>query len=273
MLKIGDFSKFCRVSVKTLRYYDEIGLLKPVSIDESTGYRYYSADQITILNRIIALKELGLSLEEINWILAGNLSTDKVIELLRAKHKETLARLREEEARLNRVEAWLKKMEKEGTMPENEVVLKNSEAQTVASVRGIIPTYGDISILFKDLYSYLGRKRIKISGPPMAVYHDAEYREKDPDVEVVQVVTGNGAGNDKIKVYQLPAVEQMACIIHKGPYENLGQTYQALMTWVEAHGYQTAGSNREVYIKGPGQILKGNPANYITEVQLPVKKG
>ena len=80
MLKIGDFSKFSRVSIKTLRYYDEIGLLKPAEVDKFTGYRYYSVDQLSRLNRIMGLKDLGLSLEEINQLLAGNPSAEKVIE-------------------------------------------------------------------------------------------------------------------------------------------------------------------------------------------------
>lgn len=114
MLKIGDFSKFSRVSIKTLRYYDEIGLLKPAEVDRFTGYRYYSVDQLSRLNRIMGLKDLGLSLEEINQLLADNPSAEKVIELLRAKREAAIARLYEEEARIRRVEGWLKKVEKRG---------------------------------------------------------------------------------------------------------------------------------------------------------------
>lgn len=272
MLKIGDFSKFSRVSVKTLRYYDEIGLLKPVSVDQFTGYRYYSAEQISRLTRIVGLKNLGLSLEEINQILADGIATEKIIEILRAKRKDTLMRLREEENRLKKVEEWLIKVEKEGTMPEYDVVLKKVEALNVASVRGIIPSYQDISRLYKELFSYLGRKRVQFAGPTMAIYHDSEYKEKDPDVEAAVPVAGNVTGSEKVKIQNLPEVEQMASVIHRGPYENIHLAYQALMSWVESNGYQIAGPDREIYIKGPGQILKGNPKDYITEIQMPVKK-
>jgi effector-binding domain-containing protein len=272
MLKIGDFSKFSRVSIKTLRFYDEIGLLKPVSVDQFSGYRYYSAEQLPRLNRIIGFKNLGLSLDEISLLMTDNLPVDKVIEVLKAKQKESMNRLRQEEARLKKVEEWLKKVEKEGFMPEYDVNLKKIEEMQIASVRGTIPTYGDISRLYKELFSYLGRKRVQYAGPPMAVYHDCEYKEKDADVEAAIPVTGNIQGSDKVKIQLLPGVEQAAFVLHKGPYENFSRAYSALMTWVEANGYQICGPNREVYLKGPGQILKGNPQEYITEIQLPVKK-
>jgi effector-binding domain-containing protein len=269
MFKIGDFSKFSQVSVKTLRYYDEIGLLKPGRVDEFTGYRYYSADQLPRLNKIVGLKDLGLSLEEIGLILIDNLSIDKVMGLLQIKHKETLARLQEEEVRLKKVEEWLRKVEKEGTMPIYDVILKKIEAKKVASVRDVIPTYGDIGNLFNELCSYVGRQRVTFGGPPMAVYYDHEYREKEVDVEAAVPVNGTIPGTKRIAVRELPGVEQAACLIHNGPYENFSQAYKALMTWIETNGYQIVGPNREVYLQGPGQ---GDPSSYITEIQLPVKK-
>jgi effector-binding domain-containing protein len=272
MLKIGDFSKFSRVSIKALRYYDEIGLLKPVTVDQFTGYRYYSADQITQLHRITGLKDLGLTLEEIGRILKDNPPAEKIIELLRAKQKETLKKLREEEARLKKVEEWLMRVEKEGTMPSYDVVIKKVEAQNVASVRDVIPAYDQIGKLYEELFSFCGRHRVQFTGPPMAIYHDAEYREKDADVEAAVPVAGNLPPHPRISVKVLPAEEQMACLIHKGPYENFNQAYKALMSWVEANQYQIAGPNREIYLKGPGRFLKGNPDNYLTEIQLPVKK-
>jgi DNA-binding transcriptional MerR regulator len=272
MFKIGDFSKMSRVSVKTLRYYDEIGLLNPVRVDELSGYRYYSADQLPRLNRIVGLKNLGLSLDEIGRILTDNPSTEKTIELLRMKQQETLSRLREERDRLKRVEEWLRTVEKEGAIPAYDVITKRVEAQKVASLRKIIPAYGDVSQLYEELFAYLGRKRVKLSGPPMVILHDMEFREKDADVEAAIPVAGNIQGHDQIQMQELPAVEQMACVVHKGPYENIGQAYRALMTWIEINGYHINGADREIFLKSPGQIIKGNPRDYVTEVQLPVKK-
>jgi effector-binding domain-containing protein len=273
MLKIGDFSKFARVSIKTRRYYDEIGLLKPAQVDKFTGYRYYSVDQLSRLNRIIGLKDLGLSLEEIGQLLVGNPSAEKMIELLRAKREAAIARLYEEETRLRRVEEWLRRIEKEGTMPGYDVVIKKLEAVKVASVRNVIPSYNQVSKLFNELFSYLAGQRAQFAGPPLTIYHDAEYRDKDADVEVAVPITGAIPPTERIRMQVLPEIEQSACLIHKGPYENLHHAYAALMTWVEANGYQIIWPNREVYLKGPGEENKDDPATYVTEIQLPVKKG
>jgi effector-binding domain-containing protein len=269
MLKIGDFSKFSQVSVKTLRYYDEIELLKPERVDEFTGYRYYSANQIPRLNQIVGLKELGLSLEDISLILLDNLSIDKMMNLLQIKHKETLTRLQEEEIRLKKVEEWLRKVKKEGIMPVNDVIIKKIETQKVVSVIDIIPTYGDVGNLFNELCSYLGKQRAQFGGPPIGIYYDHEYKDKDVDVEVAVPVNGAVPATKRIIIHELEGIEQAACLIHKGPYENFSQAYNALLTWIEANGYQIIGPNREVYLQGPGQ---GDPSSYLTEIQMPVKK-
>lgn len=273
MLKIGDFSKFSRVSIKTLRYYDEIGILKPAKVDRFTGYRYYSVDQLSRLNRIIGLKDLGLSLEEINILLADNPSAEKVIELLRVKREAAIARLYEEETRLRRVEEWLKRLEKEGTMPDYDIVVKKLEATQVASVRDIVPSYGEVSRLFNELFSYLARHRVQFASPPLTIYHDAEYMEMDADLEVAVPITETIPTTQRIKVQVLPEIEQAACLIHKGPYEDFHLAYRALMNWVEANGYQITWPNREVYLRGPGDGNKIDPSAYVTEIQLPVKKG
>lgn len=272
MLKIGDFSKFSRVTIKTLRYYDEIGLLKPVEVDPQTGYRYYSTDQLSQLNHIIGLKDLGLSLEEICHLMAANPSKETLITLIKTKRERALTHLKEEKHRIKRIDAWLRQVEKEGSMPNHDVVIKKIEIMTVASVRGILPNYGEISKLFKDLCPYLSKKRINFCGPPMALYFDTEYKEKNVDAAIAIPVTGNFPETEKIKLQKLPQVDQMACIIHQGPYEKLHDTYQVILTWIEDNGYQITGVNREIYLKGPDDVQKGITAEYITELQIPVKK-
>jgi DNA-binding transcriptional MerR regulator len=139
MLKIGEFSRFSQVTVKTLRYYDEIGLLKPAKVDRFTGYRYYSAQQLPRLNRILALKDLGLALDQIAQLLEGDLSPDQIRGMLRFKQIELEEQLQEEQARLRRVEQRLRRIEQEETMPMQEIALKQIPAQTVVSVRDTIP--------------------------------------------------------------------------------------------------------------------------------------
>jgi len=270
MLKIGDFSRLSRVTVKALRYYDEIGLLKPVSVDCFTGYRYYSVDQLPRLNRIVVLKNLGLSLEEVSQLVNNDLPAEHIRQLLHVKQAEIRQRLEDEQGRLGQVEEWLRQIEKEGIMTAKDVVIKKIEAQTIASIRGVIPTYGDIGQLFSELYSYLGHHQAQFAEPPIAIYHDMEYMEKNPDVEAAAPIAAGVPETDRVKVRQLEAIETAVCLIHQGPYETIGESYNTLMAWMEANGYQMAGPDREVYLKTDHDT--SNPTEYITELQQPVEK-
>ena len=271
MFRIGDFSRLGRISVKALRYYDEIGLLKPVSVDQFTGYRYYSADQLPKLNYISALKEMGLSLEEIGGLINNSLTPPQMRDLFIVKKAELRQRLSQEQRRLESVEKLLAQIEKEGTVPDYNIVVKKIEPQIVASMRGILPTYGDVGDFYGDIFKHLAKKFIfKPSGPTMLICHDSEYKERDVDVEIAVPIKKAIASSDKVKVYELPGLEQAACIIHKGPYENFNDAYNALMTWMQKNGYQADGPDREVYLTSP--FDSKDPAQYVTEIQLPIKK-
>ncbi|MEW6143010.1 MAG: MerR family transcriptional regulator [Chloroflexota bacterium] len=270
MLKIGDFSRLSRVSVKALRYYDEIGLLKPVSVDQFSGYRYYSAEQLPRLNRILVLKELGLSLEEVAVLAAEDLPQARITELLQAKQTELRQRLNEDHSRLAQLEQLLNAIAKEGTMPAYDITLKKLDAQKVACVRAIIPTYSDIPKLFDELFGQIGRFQSKFAGAPVALYHDLEFKERDADVEIAMPIRGDITVTGRLKMHELPAVASAACTIHKGSFDQVGDAYKALMSWIEANRYQMAGPAREVYLQGPGPGV--DPSSYVTEIQLPVEK-
>jgi len=151
MIRIGDFSKLSRVSVKTLRYYDEVGLLKPIQVDRVTGYRYYEFDQLPQLYRILALKDLGFSLEEIGHLLESDLSVEQMRGMLRLRQAEIRQRMEEEAGRLERVELWLRQIEQEDSMSKYDVVIKKLEPIKVASVRGVVPTPPDQGSLWGEL--------------------------------------------------------------------------------------------------------------------------
>lgn len=271
MLKIGDFSRLSRISVKALRYYDEIGLLKPVKVDQFTSYRYYSADQLPKLNYIVALKNLGLSLEEIGTLINNNLSPSQMRDLFILKQAELRQRVNEEQRRLEQVEKLLKQIEKEGTMPDYQIVVKKVEPQLVAAMRGILPTYGDVGQLYGEIFKHLAKKMIfKPAGPTMLICYDTEYKERDVDVEVVVPIKKSISSSDKVKIYELPALEQAACTIYKGAYEGISEAYNALMTWIETNGFQIAGPDREIYLTSPYDTK--DPAKYVTEIQFPIKK-
>lgn len=272
MFKIGEFSKLSQVTVKTLRYYDEIGLLKPAKVDRFTSYRYYSVDQLPRLNRILALKDLGLSLEQIARLLDEGLSPDQLRGMFKLKQAEIQQRVGEEQARLARVEARLKQIEQEGRMPTYEVVIKKVNAQRVAAVRGVIPTYSEQGHLWDELCAYLEQHKVKPAGPCFTLYHDDEYRERDVDAEVCEPVQADAPPPDhgRAKVYELPAVETMACVVHHGSYDMLGQAYRDLLTWIETNSYRIVGPNRDVYLRGPES--GSDPSTHVTEVQIPVEK-
>lgn len=271
MFKIGEFSKLSQVPVKTLRYYNEIGLLKPAEVDRFTSYRYYSADHLPRLNRILALKDLGLSLEQIARLLNNGLSPAQLRGMLRLKQAELQQRVQEEQARLARVEARLRQIEQEGKMPTYEVVLKKVLAMTVASVRDIIPTYSSQDGLWQELGAYLARHKSTPLSPCFTMYHDTEYKEVDVDTEVCEHVQGPLLDEGRVKVHQLPAVT-VASVIHQGPYDGLGAAYDALAAWVEANGYRIVGPNREIYLQNVADHGITDPANLVTEVQFPVEK-
>jgi DNA-binding transcriptional MerR regulator len=174
MLKIGDFSKISRISVKTLRYYDEIGLLKPAHIDPNTGYRYYTYEQLPQLNRILALKDLGLTLDQITLLIDENLTTSQVESMLRLKQVEIKKQLNEENERLARVNVRLKQIEQEAMMPDYDVVIKKVNPVLIASVRDIIPTYPSQGDLWNKLETFLTENKISPVGPCFTLYHTDE---------------------------------------------------------------------------------------------------
>lgn len=272
MFRIGEFSKLSQVPVKTLRYYDEIGLLKPATVDRFTAYRYYSVEQLPQLNRILALKDLGLSLAQISRLLDGNMPPAQIRGMLRLKQAELEQQMQEEQARLDRVEARLKQIELEGKMPTYEVVLKKLDSQRVAAVRDVIPGYSEQGQLWDELCAYLAQHKVESAGTCFTVYYDEGYKERDVDAEVCEPIPADASlpSQGKVKVYELPAIETMSCVVHHGSYDTLSQAYIELLRWIETNGYRIAGPNRDVYLRGPGS--GDDPTTYVTEVQVPVEK-
>ncbi len=270
MFKIGEFSKLSQVPVKTLRYYDEIGLLKPVEVDRWSGYRYYAAGQLARLQRILALRDLGLSLAQIGWLLEEELPAEELRGMLRLKRAELQQQMEEEQARLARVEARLRQIEQEGKMPRHEVVVKRVEALRVASLRDVIPTYHDQGPLWGELVAYMEQHGVKPVGPCLTIYHDPEYRERDVEVEVCEPVDRPLPDHPRIRAYDLPAVEAMATTVHEGSYDGFSETYAALLGWIEANGYQIVGPNREIYVRAAEHT--DDPSEFVTEIQFPVVK-
>ncbi len=265
MLQIGDFSKLAHISIKTLRFYDEIGLLKPKYIDPTTHYRYYSVDQLPRLNRIVALKEIGFALDQILRWLDDEMSVDQLKGMLKLRQAEAEQTMQAEMARLARIQAQLEQIEREGQPPQYDVIVKPTDAVTVAFVRRVIPTYTDVGRLFDELFS----TPLEAISPPWVIYHDNEYHEHDPDIEVaVAVAKTEGIGH----IRQLETAT-MATTLHQGSYETLSAGYASLLGWIERGNYQLAGLIREVYLLSYGDDhgKPRTPDQFITEIQIPIQ--
>ncbi len=167
-------------------------------------------------------------------------------------------------------------------MPTNEVIIKRVEPQQVAAIRDTVPTFGEQEHLWGELGNYLARQHVNPIGPCLTIYYDAEYRERDVDIEVCEQVAGRPPSEERVKIHALPAVEKMACILHHGGFEHVGETYDTLIKWIEANGYRIVGPNREVYllavadasgeVQYPPEYLTDKDANRLTELQFPVEK-
>src|SRR5215207_5639026 len=161
MFKIGEFSKLVRVPTATLRYYDQVGLLKPVEVDRFTDYRYYSVSQLPRLNRILALKGLGFSLEQIAEVLAEGLTPEQMRGMLRLRHAQISQQLADMQNQLVEVEVRLQQIEHEATVPSYDVIVKEVEPQLIASVRAILPDHHAVGALFGEVYEALGPNHVE----------------------------------------------------------------------------------------------------------------
>ena len=282
MFKIGDFSKFTRVSVKMLRHYDHLGLLKPARIDPATNYRYYSADQLPRLNRLLALRELGLTLEQIGPLLPANgagLPVEQMRGMLRLKQAELAQHLRDEQRRLDAIQARLDQIEREGQGAD--VVVRRIAPQLMARLRDVVGDSDDTHLLFEEVERHVAQHGARASAPPLAIFYDGEYREADVDMEVAIPLRAAIPSTPRIQVGELPGGETLwvACLVHTGSYDTIGAASEALLAWIEAHGYQIAGPVREVYLRFnaaglevelPAAYLAPRAEDFVTELQLPV---
>lgn len=269
MLRIGEFSQISQVSIKTLRYYAEVGLLKPVEVDRFTGYRYYSFDQLKHLYRILALKDLGFSLEQIARLVEQDLTTSELRGMLRLKQEELREQLQEGAARLERVETRLRQLEQETDMVMYDVVIKKVAPVLVAGVRDVIPAYPEQGHLWDTLETTLKKQGLTPSGACLTVYYQDE---PEIDAEVCEPLAVSAKASGRMQVHELPAVETMASLVHHGPFTALGEAYGGLIQWIEANGYQICGPGREIYLQPPARPGDQSDPSTVTEIQFPVAR-
>jgi YD repeat-containing protein len=276
MFKIGEFSKIAQVSGRLLRYYDDINLFKPQHTDPWTGYRYYTADQLPRLNRILALKELGLSLDQIKQLLESDIGADEIRRLYLERKAQLEQSLRDALARLQQVQLRLDQLNRQATDWMPDVVIKRVPAQPVLSYRDAHMTVERLYQLFERLRQFAPLRpaeRTSYGSVFTVLYSDIFTPEETMDMEIGVVLSTERAKPLRIAddvtlvVHELPAVEQMATIVHRG-MENHPTTYNALGRWLEQHHYRIVGPGREVVLELDAST---EPENSIVEIAFPVE--
>jgi DNA-binding transcriptional MerR regulator len=280
MFRIGDFSQLGQVSVRTLRLYDEMGLLKPAEVDDFTDYRYYSLEQLPRLNRIVALKDLGFSLKEIAELLEENLSLADLREMLTRKQNEVSQKLQEEQVRLLRLEARLKQIELENTPLDYDVTMKKVPAVTIFSKRNFVPNLEDMdkycTRFYQELYEVISAQKLNVVAPEFTLFHMREYVTENVDVEVCVVLDSESLGrlelpsDDSFTVRKLQGYKTVASIVYKGLYRELDGPARAITLWVGMNGYHSVGAAREVHLSGP-IVETGKEKAVVIELQVPVE--
>ncbi|HQA08600.1 MAG TPA: MerR family transcriptional regulator [Syntrophomonadaceae bacterium] len=265
MLTIGEFSRISRVSAKTLRYYDQIGLLKPGFVSKDSGYRYYEVSQLRDMLLISKLKRYQFSLPEISAVLASR-DNGYLAELLRSKKEEFLKQIEEQQHLLLQMEQDIEKIERCENIMQANYLVKTVEMQprTIYSLRRKM-NIQDFEEAFGSLCAGLEKNRLKPAGPFLSIYHDEEFNRDCTDIEVgVEIAGGTGE--------QVRTLAPGLCCFatHIGPYDDFTPCYTALMEWIEREGYEVAGPPFELYIKGYDDNVP--PSEYITEIYFPIRK-
>ncbi len=274
MLKIRDFARLAEVSMTTLRYYDEIGLLKPVHVDPETGYRFYTIDQLPHLHRILAFKELGLGLIQIVEILDEGVSPEALQGMLRFRQAQLQQNIQTEQEQLVRIEARLRSLEQGSCMPIYEVVLKAVKSITGVSTHLTMADLAYHQAHWSDVMGdMLKRYGIKPIDHLLVLHSESEDEHPSSSLEIVAPVEWRDANTlitrseGRLTLCELPAFPRMASTLHHGPPSLAMSAYQALGTWMENNAYTIVGPRRKICLRR-GENLEDT----LTEIQFPVEK-
>lgn len=269
MFKIGEFSKLTQVTIRMLRYYDEVGLLKPAHIDKWTGYRMYSVEQIPVLSKIIYLRDSGFNIAEIAKIL--NVNDDKfLVKQLDMKYLEVEKAIQAEQEKLRRIEFTKNEILNKKSEMHYNILIKSIPAYKVLSLRRIIPNYYAEAMLWEELSEFADKYQVQVSNNTFSIYHDTEYKEIDVDVEVCAPVKKLGKGVGDIVYREVESVQVMACTMVYGDFSNIAGAYLAFAQWLQENSqYKMNGLNRQIVHRGPWN--EKNPENYLTELQIPLE--
>ena len=271
MFGIGTFAQIAGVSIRTLRHYDDMGLLRPAHVDSASGYRFYNAPQVAELNRILVLKELGFTLVEITRMIESGVSNEQLVAMLRVRQSDAQRAHDVEQRRLNQVAARIKLIEGDQFMSAvTSIVVKALPAVRLAAISepasGFDADFGPIfGRLYPALYGELGRLGVACVGVQTALYRERSDGRIDvvactpiaPDAEVSSSIIG---------AETLDAVPRAATLIHHGTMSEIARSYEALMTWMDEAGETAVGYSREVYLD-----CAGDQQSWVTELQFALR--
>jgi DNA-binding transcriptional MerR regulator len=268
VLKIGDFARIGQVSIKALRLYDRLGLLRPAHIHAESGYRFYDLAQLSDLVRILALKDCGFSLEEIARLLRTH-DAEAITAMLRARVQAQRQLVATEAARLQRITARLGQLAATpGEDARHDVVLKRSEARSLLGLRRHVAGQRAIGPFAVSVAERLAAAGLRPVRPLVHLYFEVEPEAEEFDLFVGAAVGGAPLDEAAWVRECLPAGELLACVIYRGDYPQIGAANATLCRWLRVSGYAAVGPCREIYHRSPAHTA--DPAAYITEIQYPV---
>jgi DNA-binding transcriptional MerR regulator len=276
MFRIGEFAQIAQVSGRQLRFYDQIGLLRPARTDPQTGYRYYSIQQLPRLNRILALKELGFSLDQIGPLLGNEISLTELRGMLTMKRAQVEHLLGEEEARLRHIESRIAQIDAQGEMEGYDVVVKSIPPTPFLSVRLCCEGMDEVVRMIRAVAEG-GEQQIRPTLRDKLIViarNDRDDPKLDLDIGYSLTRPSNMqvrvAGDYALQASELPGVATMATVVRSGTNATSHTSFGVIGRWIEANSYDIDGPCREVFL----EPITGPPGfeAALVEIQFPVKR-
>lgn len=268
LLQIGEYAHLTDLSVRTVRYYGDLGLLPPASVDSSTGYRRYRIDQVERARRLVALKATGLSLEEIGLVLDDQLSNAQFQSLLETKVAELEDASRLVTEQLQRAKAQLEQLKRRMDRPMSEITIKQTERVTIAYLREQIGGIAEIAPMFPRLFNAVDPS--DGVGAAANIYHYFAEDGSSIDIEAALPVADDYKPQGEAKTRVIEPV-QVASVMHHGAFNRLHEAHTELLAWVDANGYKVSGPAYEWNLVCTPPVTQDNET-YVTEIQVEVSK-
>jgi DNA-binding transcriptional MerR regulator/effector-binding domain-containing protein len=271
LLRIGVFSTLSRISVRMLRHYQDRGLLTPAWVDPVTGYRSYTAGQLADAQMITVMRDAGMGLAPMSELLAGRADPATVRRLVAEHHarlESDRAAIAARSAALDLIEPAIARTLRKDTTMTADVRLQTLPAMTVASLRGMLPSYADEGQLWERLMPLAARSGARFPAAPVsgATFHDPDYRDSDADVEIWMEVERPFSPVPPLACEERPEREVVMATL-RGSYDGISEVMEALGAHIAEHRLET-GPMFNIYRVGPA--ADPDPARWVTDVCVPV---